>query len=135
MTDVIERGIATGELPPGTSATLLMECLSGGTMNRMAALAKPLKNRERNVSELVAFLLGGMRGAILEQPGAYRIRQLEQTVLTGSIHPFGAGPLSTRCVADAAKPEHRIARRADLLCVPRTQHPVLPDPEYTDERA
>ena len=72
MTDVVARGIATGELPPGTSATLLIECLSGATMIRMAALAKPLKNRERYVSDLVAFLLGGMTGARPEQPGARR---------------------------------------------------------------
>ncbi|MDH6291338.1 TetR/AcrR family transcriptional regulator [Rhodococcus opacus] len=63
MTDVVQRGIQSGELPPGTSATLLMECLSGATMNRMAASAKPLRNRDKYVKELVAFLLGGMNGS------------------------------------------------------------------------
>lgn len=59
---IVHRGIARGELPAGTSATLLIDIVAGGVLNHV--LATPLHLRpqmvqqlDRYIEELVAFVL------------------------------------------------------------------------------
>jgi AcrR family transcriptional regulator len=59
---IVHRGIARGELPAGTSATLLIDIVAGGVLNHV--LATPLQLRaqmvqhlERYIEDLVGFVL------------------------------------------------------------------------------
>jgi AcrR family transcriptional regulator len=60
-TELVKRGIESGELPTTASPALLMDCLAGAITNRFFSTPfysgpKPLKSREEFARELVNFL-------------------------------------------------------------------------------
>jgi AcrR family transcriptional regulator len=77
LREVVSRAVAAGEVPDGVSAVLLIECLVGAVSARMYATdthqnetpaLRSLKNPDRYVGQLVAFLMAGVAASASEPP-------------------------------------------------------------------